>query len=143
MSVQSNVTAARRLLVEGFGDGDLSVVDEYVADDFVEHQNGVQGIGPEAVKQIIRGLHQSLSEMTFHIEGIVAGEDTVWLRSRVTAKNSLPFLGWPATGKEVEIDVFDVIRFSAGKAIEHWGVADRLGLLEQLGLADEGVRRVA
>ena len=143
MSVQSNVTAARRLLDEGFGDGDLSVVDEYVADDFVEHQNGVQGIGPDAVKQIITGLHQSLSEMTFHIEAIVAGEDTVWLRSRVTAKNTLPFLGWPATGKEVEIDVFDVIRFSAGKAIEHWGVADRLGLLEQLGLADEGVRRVA
>ena len=81
--------------------------------------------------------------MTFHIEAIVAGEDTVWVRSRVTARNTLPFLGWPATDKAVEIDVFDVVRFSAGKAIEHWGVADRLGLLEQLGLADEGVRRVA
>ena len=143
MSVHGNVRAARRLLEEGFAGGDLSVVDEYVAADFVEHQNGVQGIGPGAVKQIIEGLHRSLSEMTFHIEGIVASEDTVWLRSRVTAKNSLPFMGRPATGKEIEIDVFDVIRFSAGRAIEHWGVADRLGMLQQLGLANTGASRGA
>jgi predicted ester cyclase len=143
MSVQDNVTAARRLIEEAFGDGDLSVVDELVADGFIEHQNPVQGIGPEAVKEIVRGLHQALGEMRFDIEALVADEDTVWVRSRVTARNSRPFMGWPATGKLIEIDVFDVIRFSAGRAIEHWGVADRLGLLEQLGLADEGERRVA
>jgi predicted ester cyclase len=143
MSVQRNIDDARRLLEEAFGDGDLSVIDELVADDFVEHQNPVQGAGPEAVKEIVRGLHQSLSELRFHVEAVIAGEDTVWLRSRVTARNTLPFLGWPATGKRIEIDVFDVLRFSAGKAIEHWGVADRLGLLEQLGLADGEQRRIA
>jgi predicted ester cyclase len=143
MSVRENVSAARRLLVEALGDADLSVVDELVADDFVEHQNGVQGIGPDAVKQLVRGLHQSLSEVRYSVEAIVAGEDTVWLRSRVTARNTTPFMGWPATGKEIEIDVFDVLRFSGGKVIEHWGVADRLGLLEQLGLANGEERRIA
>jgi hypothetical protein len=53
MSVNANVIAARRLLEEGFGNGDLSVVDEYVADDFIAHQNGAQGVGPDAVKRII------------------------------------------------------------------------------------------
>ena len=73
-------------------------MDEYVADDFVEHQNGVQGIGPDAVKEIIKGLHQSLSEMTFPSRpSSRRGHGLV--RSRVTAKNTLPFLGWPATGK--------------------------------------------
>ena len=100
MSVNANVIAARRLLEEGFGNGDLSVVDEYVADDFIEHQNGAQGIGPDAVKQIITGLHQSLTDMTFSIEAIVAGEDTVWVRARVSAKNTLPFMGRPATGRD-------------------------------------------
>jgi hypothetical protein len=38
-SVNATVIAARRLLEEGFGNGDLSVVDECVADDFIEHQN--------------------------------------------------------------------------------------------------------
>jgi predicted ester cyclase len=143
MALQDNVAVARRLLEEGFGDGDLSVIDELVADDFIEHQNGVQGVGPDAVKQIVRGLHQSLSDLRFHVEAVMAHEDTVWIRSRATATNSKPFMGWPATHKEIEIDVFDVIRFSAGKAIEHWGVADRLGLLEQLGLTSGEERRIA
>lgn len=143
MSVNTNVIAARRLLEEGFGNGDLSVVDKYVADDFIEHQNGVQGIGPDAVKRIITGLHQSLTDMTFSIEAVVASRDTVWVRARVSAKNTLPFMGRPATGRDIEIDVVDVIRFSAGKAVEHWGVADRLGLLEQLGLAPQRGLRVA
>jgi predicted ester cyclase len=143
MSVNANVIAARRLLEEGFGNGDLSVVDEYVADDFIEHQNGAQGIGPEAVKRVITGLHQSLAVMTFSIEAIVAGRDTVWVRARVRARNTPPFMGRPATGRDIEIDVIDVIRFSAGKAVEHWGVADRLGMLEQLGLAPQRGRQVA
>jgi predicted ester cyclase len=143
MSVHDNVDAARRLLEEGFGDGDLSVIDELVAGDFIEHQNDAQGIGPDAVKDIVRGLHQSLSSMRYHIESVVAGEDTVWVRSYVTARNSKPFLGWPATGREVEFDTLDVLRFSGGKVIEHWGVADRLGLLEQLGLASGEERRIA
>jgi predicted ester cyclase len=143
MSVQSNVAAARRLLEEGFGRGDLSVIDELVATDFIEHQNGVQGIGPDAVKQIVRGMHQSLGGVSYDIEAIVAGEETVWLRSRVTATNTKPFLGWPATQREIEVDSIDVLRFSAGKAVEHWGVTDRLGLLEQLGLARGDERRIA
>lgn len=93
------------------------------------------------MKRIVRGLHRSLSGMHYGIEGIVAGQDTVWHRSRVTATNDRPFMGWPATGREIEIDVIDVIRFSGGKAVEHWGVADRLGLLEQLGLANGEERR--
>ena len=44
-------SAARRLLEEGFGDGDLSVVDEYAAADFIEHQDGAEGSGPDAVKR--------------------------------------------------------------------------------------------
>jgi hypothetical protein len=28
----------------------------------------------------------------------------------------------------------DVIRFRDGKMVEHWGVADRLGMIQQLGL---------
>jgi predicted SnoaL-like aldol condensation-catalyzing enzyme len=27
----------------------------------------------------------------------------------------------------------DVIRFSDGRAVEHWGVADRLGMVQQVG----------
>ena len=79
--------------------------------------------------------------MTFRVEAIVAGEDTVLAALAGDLREQTPpFMGWPATGRQVEIDVFDVIRFAGGRAVEHWGVADRLGLPEQLGLTNEGAR---
>ena len=134
MSSQDNLHAVRRLLIEGFGGGDLKVVDELVAADFEEHQNGSQGHGPEAVKRIISGLHASLSDLRLDIQSMVTDGDTVWTRIRATAVNTKPIMGRPATGKPAEIDIIDVIRFRDGKMVEHWGVADRLGMLQQLGL---------
>jgi len=37
------------------------------------------------------------------------------------------------TNQRVEVDVFDVGRFENGTMVEHWGVADQLGLLLQVG----------
>ena len=141
MSSDDDIRTVRRLLESGFGDGDLSVVDELVAPDFIEHQNGAQGIGPDAVKRIIRGLHASLTGVRLEIEDITASGDVVWVRSRATATNTLPFMGGPATGRSVEIDVIDIIRFADGKMVEHWGVADRLGMIEQLGVLGDKLRR--
>ena len=44
-----------------------------------------------------------------------------------------PFLGLPPTGKSMTIEVIDIGRFEDGRLVEHWGVPDRLGALEQLG----------
>jgi predicted ester cyclase len=143
MSAQDNITAARRLLESGFGDGDLSVVDDYVASDFIEHQNGSQGTGPEALKKIIGSLHESFSDMRMTIADIVAAGDDVWVRARATGHNDRPVMGRPPTGKDFEIDVIDVIRFRDGKMVEHWGVADRLGMIQTLGLMPDSPRRAA
>ena len=46
-------------------------------------------------------------------------------------------LGIPPTGREVEILVIDVVRVADGRIVEHWGIVDRLGLLQQLGAIPE------
>mgnify|MGYP002399770338 CR=1 FL=1 len=38
------------------------------------------------------------------------------------------------TGKKFEISVIDIMRFGNGKLIEHWGIPDKLALMEQLGM---------
>jgi predicted ester cyclase len=135
MSEHDNIQAARRLLVEGFGDGKVAVVDEVVALDFVEHQNGVQGRGPEAVKAMIDTLHGSFTGVHVVVQGIVAVGDDVWVRSRTHGDNTLPLMSMPATGRSIDIEAIDVLRFRDGKVAEHWGVADRLGMMQQLGLS--------
>ena len=44
-----------------------------------------------------------------------------------------------ATGKRVEIQVIDIIRFGDdGLAREHWGIVDQLALMQQLGAIPAG-----
>jgi len=38
------------------------------------------------------------------------------------------------TGNPMRIKVVDIMRFKVGKHVEHWGVADRLSMMEQLGM---------
>jgi predicted ester cyclase len=48
-----------------------------------------------------------------------------------------PFMGMPPTGKPFTVTVMDVCRFENGKMVEHWGVADQLALMEQIGALPE------
>jgi len=49
-------------------------------------------------------------------------------------------MGIPATGRRIDIQLIDIIRFGEdGLAHEHWGVSDSLALMQQLGAIPEGV----
>jgi len=134
MSSESNIESVRRLLAEAFSKGDYAVIDEIVAADFVEHQNGAQGSGPEAVRRIASGLRASFPDLRLEIEDVVATEDEVWTRVRGRGTDTGGVAGRPPTGQRIEVDVIDIVRFKDGKMVEHWGVADRLGMLQQVGV---------
>jgi predicted ester cyclase len=40
----------------------------------------------------------------------------------------------PPTGRAVRQDHMHFVRFRDGKAVEHWGVRDDLGMLQQMGV---------
>ena len=128
-----NMKRFRRLILVGFGQGDLAVVDELFAPDFVEHQEGVRPPNAEGVKGIIAYLRQALPELNYTIEDIAASGDRVWGRLRSRGTHRGPFMGIPPTGNEIAITVIDICRFVNGKIVEHWGVPDQLSLLRQIG----------
>ena len=60
-------------------------------------------------------------------------------RVRVTGTHRGPFMGVPATGASVDVQLIDIMRFDgAGLVCEHWGVADMLSLMQQLGVVPAG-----
>ena len=138
MSTQTNSTNFRRL-IEAISTGDLGVVDELVAPDCLEHQRG-NNPGAEGVKEISRTLHRWLSDFSLTIEDLVEDGDKVWTRNRARGVNTGSIMGNPPTGQTVEVDVIDIGRFEDGKLVEHWGLADQLGLMLQVGLVP-GPRR--
>jgi predicted ester cyclase len=131
-------TLARRLVEEGFNEGDLSVADELTSPSMVEHQNfgPHHAPGAEGVRAVISSLRRAFSDFHLAIDDLAVNGDTVWLRMTGTGTNDGPFMGHPPTGRTMRIDVFDVLRFENGRTVEHWGVPDRLGALFQVGLAE-------
>ena len=143
MASNENIEKVRRLLDGAFSGGDYSVIDELVAPDCIEHQNGAQGTGPAAVRRVAEGLRASFPDLHLEIEDIATGEDTVWVRVRAHGTDSRGVAGRPPSGRHVEVDVMDVLRFRDGLICEHWGVADRLGMLQQVGAMPVPGRRAA
>jgi len=135
MEEERNLKVVRRLLEEGFGKGDLSVVDETVSQNFLEHQRFVPPLpaGAAGMKALISGLRKMFSDLEFRIEDIAADGNKVWTRNRAKGTNSGGIMGKRPTGKKMEIDVFDLCKLENGKIVEHWGVPDQLGMLEQIG----------
>ena len=128
---------ARRLIEDGFNRGDLSVADDVISPDQVEHQyyGPDHAPGAEGVKAVISSLRRAFSDLHLAIDDLVVDGDKVWLRMTGTGTNDGSFMGHPPTGRRMHTDVFDVVRVEGGRIVEHWGVPDRLNTLFQLGLA--------
>ncbi len=133
MSAEENIAIVRRLIDEGFSGGDLDVVDEVMAPGCLEHQRGNKP-GAEGAKDTIRTLRKWFSEFQLTIEDVAVNGDKVWMRNVARGVNTGSIMGHPPTGKHMQVDVYDVVRIENGKIVEHWGVADQMGLMLQLGL---------
>lgn len=123
---------ARRLIEVGFGQGDLSVLDELMADGITEHQRGNRS-GRDGAKAVVRTLHAWMSDFSLTVEDIAVSGDTVWTRNRGRGVHTGSVMGHAPTGRSVEVDVIDILRFEDGTVVEHWGIADQLGLMIQVG----------
>lgn len=127
----------RRLIEEGFNQGNLGVCDEVVDPGLVEHQKFGPGHAPgaEGVRAVIESLRRAYSDFRLEIEHLSVDGDLVWLHMSGSGTNDGSFMSNPPTGRSMRIDVFDLLRVVDGRIVEHWGVPDRLGALFQLGLA--------
>lgn len=130
-----HIRAFRTIVEEGFSKGNLAALDAVVAPDMVEHQRGAPA-GLDGLKGMIRHLREGIPDLQLTTEDLVAQNDKVWGRLKGRGTHTGTFMGQPATGRRIEIDVIDICRFEGGMMVEHWGVPDRFALLEQLGMLE-------
>jgi predicted ester cyclase len=129
----TNIAIVQRVMNEGFNQGSLAVCDELYSPDAVEHQRGNQS-GADGVKAVISTLRRWFSDFRIEIEDVIAEDDMVWFRNRATGTNDGHFMGFPPTGRKIDIIVYDTVRIKDGRIVEHWGVPDQFGAVLQLGL---------
>ena len=124
-----------RRMYELISAGDIDGFGDLVADDFVEHDE-TPGLEPtrEGVKQLFRMYRAAFPDLQMERLDVLVSGDKVVARVRGTGTHQGDFMGMPATGKSVDVQLIDIIRFGDdGLAREHWGVFDALGMMQQLG----------
>jgi steroid delta-isomerase-like uncharacterized protein len=120
--------------------GDIAGFGDLLADDFVERQGG-SGVPPtkEGTMEWFHAIRAAFPDFVMTVEDLIADGDKTVARVAVTGTHQGEFLSMPPTGRRAEIQLIDIMRFdSAGLVIEHWGVADMLSLLQQLGIVPVG-----
>jgi steroid delta-isomerase-like uncharacterized protein len=121
-------------------DGDLDGFFEYLADDFVEHEIG-PGLAPTkaGTRELFAMLMSAFPDVRFEAEDIIESGDKVVARARITGTNKGDFMGVPASGKPIDIQAIDIVRFGDdGLVHEHWGVMDVMSMMQQIGAIPEG-----
>ena len=135
MAAEQNKALIARFVDELFNRGNMDIVGEIFAPDFIEHEQLPPGIpvGREGVKVLTTILRSAFPDFKATIDDILAEGDKVVIRMTWSGTQKGEFMGIPATGRRMSIGVIDIIRIANGKATEHWGQMDAMGMMQQLG----------
>jgi len=132
--------ATMRRMYDLLNAGDVDGFGDLLAGDFVEHEE-LPGLEPgkEGVKAFFRMYIAAFPDLRMSAEDVLASGDKVVARARVTGTHQAEFMDIPGTGKSIEVQLIDIIRFGDdGLAHEHWGVFDVMRMMQQLGVVPEG-----
>ncbi len=127
----------RRFYEEVLNRGNLTVLDELVDKDVVEHQPLGPGLPPgrEGLRQWIIMFRKAFPDLQAEIEDLTIDGDRVWIRSIFRGTNTGQLMGMPPTGKSFQGESFELLRVDQhGKTLEHWGVFDVASMMQQLGI---------
>jgi predicted ester cyclase len=133
---EENKELIRRYLqaIDDNDSDDWSVLDEFIAPDFVAHNPPAPGVtldrdGMKQAAEIFRVATPGTHEVTLQ----VAEGDLVATHLVGRGVHAGELLGIPATNREVETEGIAIHRIRDGKIVEYWSVADVARVLQQVG----------
>lgn len=136
MSLEQSKRLVERLWDQLVNRGRMEAVDEFVSPDFHDHTPlPGQPCCVNGLRQRLEVLHGAFPDFESHILETVAEGDKVVLLVRSSGTQQRDFVGMPPTGRRFEIQEIHILRLAGGRMVEHWGIPDFLGMLQQLGLA--------
>jgi predicted ester cyclase len=133
MTVEQNKQIVIRFNNEFFEKGNTDIIKEVFAENFVNHSappNSPTDAGP--IVKFVMGLHHGFSDISVQILDIFGEGDKVCVRKTITATHTGEFMGKPATGKKIVINIFDIEVLKDGKITDRWNSSDFPQVLQSL-----------
>lgn len=135
MSLEKNKALVRHLYEEALNKGNLAVVDEILAPNYVRHGLAPGAPpGPESTKQVFTMMRAALPDLRITVEPMVGEGDKVAAQVTGHGTHKGEFMGIAPTGKQVTVTTIGIYRFAGNKLEEAWIQMDELGMLQQLGV---------
>jgi predicted ester cyclase len=137
MSAEENKQLIARYIaaIDGNNTSDWSILDEYIAEDFVAHNPAIPGVsldrdGMKQAAEIFRVATPGRHEIRMQ----VAEGDLVVSHIFGQGVHAGELLGIPATNRDVETEGIAIHRIRDGKIVEYWSVTDVARVLQQVGV---------
>ncbi|MDT5068368.1 MAG: hypothetical protein QOK02_4523 [Mycobacterium sp.] len=134
MDVNRNKDLLRRFYDELWTQGNVDVIPELVADDYIDHQSppGLPA-GPRGLADLIRSWKRGFPDGSEEPDALIAEDDLVVGRFTFRGTHLGEFMGVSPTGRSVVMTGIDVVRIRDGKITEFWYSEQLHDLLQQLG----------
>ena len=132
----ANKALSKRLLEEAFNAGNVAIMDEILADGFVNYDAALPepSVGIEAAKASVMVYRDAFPDLKITIEEQIAEGDKVVTRWSARGTHQGDLMGIPPTGKQGTVTGITIERITGGKIVESHTNWDTLGLLQQLGV---------
>ncbi|MFX1603736.1 MAG: ester cyclase [Promethearchaeota archaeon] len=143
MSSEGNLEIGRKMM-EIVNKQDPELLDDLLVPDYMNKQLKIQSL--DDLKEVLRRQYIGFPDIHRTIEDIVADENSVWIKVRITATHTGEYRGIAPTGKKVVMEAVPHYRIVDGKIVEGWSVWNpidylgKLGVIEYKGFPDEIVQ---
>jgi len=136
MDTNQNKALVCRFTEEVWNKGNLDVVTEIFAEDYVRHdlRAGNPLPGPEGQKRIAADFRAAFPDLHTTIDLVVAEGNMVMVRWTTEGTHTGQWGNVPPTGKRARFSGVNIFRIESGKVVELWNHRDDLGLMQQLGV---------
>lgn len=137
MTTEANKTIVRRFYEEVMHQGRIEVLDQIMAEGFVDHGEALFGSpqGRDTLGQGVAATHDILPDLNVQLLEVIAEGDLVGVRGVMRCTHVGTFLGVPGTGHELTWQGNAMFRVIDGKITERWFNSDSISILRQLELA--------
>ena len=117
---------------------DMATMESIIADDFVDN-DAMPGMAPgkEGMIDMMRMFVGAFPDLNVVVDHWVAEGDLVAGVMTTEGTQTGEFMGMPACGKKFSAREMHMVRVANGKMAEHWGLANELSMMQQLGFMPE------
>jgi steroid delta-isomerase-like uncharacterized protein len=132
-----NGQIARTVMEDINNKGKYELIEQHYDAGYRGHETLNSDVGREQLKKNLQMYKAAFPDLNMKVDEVSAAGDKVLLRWTVKGTHKGPFLGVGPTGKPFKTQGITVYTFRNSKILEEWTQWDALGLIRDLGIAQQ------